>query len=469
MTEYIVDSTGAGDFATLTVASKAAQPGDVFTVRRGLYRETLNVNTERTQWIAQDGALIDGGWRGGLAGTGWTPLIAVSAPGCTVVGFTAVNSYGRGIVIAASGTTVEDCHVENTFQGGLLVGDSAGPTISNVTVRDCVFTKMSQSWVTEKKPKNVNGSVNIHNVIDSIFERNVVSDGWGEGINLGRNSQRVIVRGNEVHSCNHVLAYINRAQDCVIEDNLLYHIPDPQYGGKKADSFSAAIVLGDEVSPVMAKFNFSRGNTVRENVVVGAGKLFQVRNNATADGYDTALVDTVIENNTFVAGPVTTTGIDIQSNRHKRPNSNSRFTSNAIEFTNAAAGADIGSYAATGVTFAGNAWSSPPPQSMQDASDVTGNLYLDDPAAPITRLDGCVTDIDIDNYRPLPLSPLVAGPTIGALDSIVVPEPEPGIDIDELLADAENAQAQIENALTALSDAGAAIDIIIAALNAAQL
>ena len=90
-------------------------------------------------------------------------------------------------------------------------------------------------------------------------------------------------------------------------------------------------------------------------------------------------------------------------------------------------------------------------------------------AAPITRLDGCVTDIDIDNYRPLPLSPLVAGPTIGALDSIVVPEPEPGIDIDELLADAENAQAQIENALTALSDAGAAIDIIIAALNAAQL
>lgn len=469
MTQYIVDSTGAGDFATLTTASKAAQPGDVFVVRRGTYRESLFVSTERVHWQAEEGALIDGGWRGGLSGTGWTPLIAISAPGCIVAGFTAVNSYGRGIFVAASDTTIEDCHIENTFQGGLLMGDSTGPTIRNVAVRDCVFTRMSQSWVTEKKPKNVNGSINIHNVVDSVFERNIVSDGWGEGINLGRNSQRVIVRENEVHSCNHVLAYINRAQDCLLKDNALYHIPDPVYGGKKGDSFSAAIVIGDEVSPVMAKFAFSRGNTIRGNVIVNAGKLLQVRNNATADGYDTALVDTVIENNTFVAGPVTTNGIDIQSNRRGRANSNSRFTSNAIEFTNAATGADIASYAATGVTFGSNAWSASPPQSMQGAGDVVGNLFIDDPAAPIDRLDGSVTDFDIDNYRPLPLSPLVAGPTIGALDALFVPEPEPDIDLDGILADAEEAQAQVEEAMVVLSKAALAIDEIIAALKAAQI
>lgn len=469
MTDYIVDSTGAGDFATLTAASKAVKPGDRVIVKRGTYRETLTADVSNVTWKAVDNPYIDGGWRGGTSGTGWTALIAITAPGCTVSGFNAANSYGRGVVISASDTTLEECYIENTYQGGLLVGNSAGPTISNVTVRDCLFTRMSQSWVTEKNPKGVNGSVNIHNVIDSLFERNVVTDGWGEGVNLGRNSQRVIVRDNEIHSCNHVLAYINRAQYCVIEDNKIYHIPDPQYGGKKGNSYSAGVVIGDEVSPVMARFDNSRGNVIRGNVVVNVGKLFQVRNNATADGYDTTLVDTVIENNTFVAGPVTETGIDIQSNRRGRSHSGSTFRHNVVYFDNASSG-DIGTYTGSGVTFGRNAWSSPPPQAMRAADDIQGDMMLYDPEVDIARFDEWVTDFWVDNYRPNAGSPLVTGPTVGALDTLVIPDPEPVCEVGAIIADAETVRAQLATISMAADDALANIDKIIAALNdAAQV
>lgn len=464
MTDYIVDSTGAGDFATLTAASKAVKPGDRVIVKRGTYRETLTADVSNVTWKAVDNPYIDGGWRGGTSGTGWTALIAITAPGCTVSGFNAANSYGRGVVISASDTTLEECYIENTYQGGLLVGDSAGPTISNVTVRDCVFTRMSQSWVTEKNPKGVNGSVNIHNVVDSLFERNTVTDGWGEGVNLGRNSQRVIVRDNEIHSCNHVLAYINRAQYCVIEDNKIYHIPDPQYGGRKADSYSAGVVIGDEVSAVMARFDNSRGNVIRGNVVVNVGKLLQVRNNATADGYDTTLVDTVIENNTFVAGPVTETGIDIQSNRRGRSHSGSTFRHNVVYFDNASSG-DIGTYTGSGVTFGRNAWSSPPPQAMRAADDIQGDMMLYDPEVDIARFDEWVTDFWVDNYRPNAGSPLVTGPTVGALDTLVIPDPEPVCEVGAIIADAETVRAQLATISMAADDALANIDKIIAALN----
>lgn len=470
MTDYIVDSTGAGDFATLTAASKAVKPGDRVIVKRGTYRETLTADVSNVTWKAVDNPYIDGGWRGGTSGTGWTALIAITAPGCTVSGFNAANSYGRGVVISASDTTLEECYIENTYQGGLLVGNSAGPTISNVTVRDCLFTRMSQSWVTEKNPKGVNGSVNIHNVVDSLFERNTVTDGWGEGVNLGRNSQRVIVRDNEIHSCNHVLAYINRAQYCVIEDNKIYHIPDPQYGGRKADSYSAGVVIGDEVSAVMARFDNSRGNVIRGNVVVNVGKLLQVRNNATADGYDTTLVDTVIENNTFVAGPVTTTGIEILGNRRGRSNSNSVFRNNAVVFDDAAAGADIGTFNSTGVTFSRNGWTSPPPQTMRDAADVWGDAMLGNPSAVIKRVDGVVTDFDRNNYRPLPGSPLVDAPVIGAMEPETEPEPEPEPkpepEWDWILAEMEDQRAQLATISLAVEDAQEINRIVTGYINA---
>lgn len=228
-----------------------------------------------------------------------------------------------------------------------------------------------------------------------------------------------------MYSCNHVLLYVNRCQDCVIEANLLYHIPDPVYGGKAGDSFSAGIVIGDERGKVLDRFPFSRGNVIRENLVVNTGKMLQVRNNNIEDGYDTALTDTIIDNNSFVAGPVTVTGIEIKSNQRGRQHSNSYFRHNAICFSNSAAKADIGTFGGAGVTFERNAWSMLPPQSMRTAADVVGDLMLTDEAATIAKIDSVHTNFDREHYRPLVESPLVAGATIGALDAIVPPPPPP--------------------------------------------
>lgn len=446
MGEYIVDQTGGGDFATLTAAAKAAKPSDVVLVLPGMYRESIALATPGVTWRAGDGGvvIIDGGWDGKSMTKSWQTLLTIAAPGVTVDGLVVRNCPGRAVSVMASDTMLINCVLENIYRGAILVGDSSGDSIENVAIRHNVFRNMSLSWPIGDRGANgrtVNGSFNIQNVRNSVVEDNVLYDSYGEGINIGRGSDGVIVRSNRVLSTAHVLVYVNRAQRTIIEDNRLYHIPNPVYGGAKGDSMSAAIVIGDEIGPITVRHPASERTVIRDNVVVNTGVLLQVRNNA--NGYDTQLVDTVIENNTLVAGPSTRQGVIIQANRHGRPHRDSVFRRNVIHFDHAQAGADIGTHGqGSGVQFESNAWSSRPPQSMQNTGDIYGDLMLVNPTAP--RDDG----LDLYNYRPLVGSPLAlpAG-YIGALAPVIdEPEPEPGVDLAAVLEQLSVARQAIDEA-----------------------
>lgn len=471
MTEYTVGK--GGDFATLTAAAKAVKRGDVVRVLAGVYKETLPLTTPGVSWLGESGAVIDGGWNAKTKTGSWQSQVAFLAPDVTVRGLMIRNCPGRAVGVMASGSTLENCILEVTYRGAILVGDSSGATISGVTIRGNLFQDMSLMRAVGdlgNTGRNVNGSFLIHNCHDSIVEDNVLRRGYGEGIIVGRGSLRVIVRRNEVYSTGHVLIYVNRAEGTQFLDNILFHVPDPTYGGPKGDSMSAAIVIGDEGGPITSKFPASHDTIVRGNLVVNAGGLFQVRNNP--HNYNTQLLNTVIENNTFIAGPSTRQGIMIKSNPHGRPHKSSVFRNNVIDFTHAPKGADIGSFGqGDGVTFESNAWggSVKPPKSMQSPSDVYGDLGIVRADAPRDK------GLDIENYRPRPGSPLVAGGRrLGALgvagseppvdppvdpdpptDPPVDPEPEPVDWITISLADFEEIRAAVAAAHAMLENMAA--------------
>jgi len=410
-----VIAVGSGELVPTPWAARPS-PGDTVIVKAGVYRGKLICGTAGVTWKFEPGAVINGGWNGKTIITGFQTQVEVAAPGVSISGLTVRDCPGRGILVGASDVTVDRCHVENTYHGAIaVIGD--GQPISGVKVLNSVFTQMSRSWEVGDRP-DVNGGVQIHNTTDSLISGNHLSYGWGECFNVGRNSKRVVVEGNTAHSFNHALLYFNRCQDCTARDNMLYHLPDaPQVQDR--DEAAAGIVFGDERGPKLDKYAFQSGNVVMGNLVVNCGKLLQVRNNALSGagaGYDTQLKGTRIENNTFVAGPLTLTGISILENMRGRRHEGSVFRGNVIYGTAA------NMCNAPGVTFAGNGWTHLPPASMRGAGDVVGDLALVNPAPPV----GAIAP---GNYRPRPSSPLVReGGYIGALPPQV---DEPPVDDDD--------------------------------------
>lgn len=431
MTIYTVGIDG--DFRTLAAAAKAVQPGDVVNILSGIYKEKLIANVADVTWQPAEGAevVIDGGWNGQVI-KGFMNQVAATGPGVVIRGLTVRNSPGRGIAALADGVQVIGNRIDRTYHGGMIAGDAAGKPVSNLLIEGNICTRMSQSFVTETGFDNVNGSFNILNVRDSVVRGNILSDGWGEGINVGRGSMRVLVEGNTVHTMNHGLMYFNHCIDCVATGNFLYHIPDPEYRSKDGN-YSAGVIIGDERT-INAKFPAQKGNRFTGNLVVGAGTLLHVRNGSNPErGYNTQLNEMVIANNTFVAGPGTRAGIRIDPNVLGRPHQGSEFRDNAVFFLGAQADAPIGAFSGPGVEFHHNGWSEQPPANMRGEGDVYEWLLLADPAAAIARTGQLPeTTFNRDHYRPAALSPLIGrsseGATIGALAAASQPPDEPPVD-----------------------------------------
>lgn len=451
MSEFTVGP--GGEFSSLTAAARQVVSGDTVVVLDGVYRELLICRTPNVTWRAAPGAkpVIDGGWNGAEV-EGYVNQIAINADGVTVDGLTVVNSPGRGISIGASGVTVRNCRFENCYHGGLVANGTAAPGrfITGLLIENNVFAKLSQSWVTEKRPSNVAGSFIFVRVRDSVARGNVICDGFGEGLNIDRDTEGCLYEGNTVISTNHAGCYFCRSIGNTVRGNTFIHTLEEQYRGSRG-AFPAAVVFGDESAS--ASFGPQSGNEFTGNVVVSWGRLLEVRNGSN---YDTLLTDTLIAGNTFIAGPETTEGIVIAA--HPSGPHDCEFRDNVIDMNAAKVTAPIGS-GAFGVKCHHNAWSEEPPKGMQGAGDIYGDLGLYDPGEPVTRAPGAtVTTYDADNYRPAAGSPLTGaasdGTTIGALEPAGVVEPEP---TDPPVPDYDWVIAALEGNLEKLEAAGLAI------------
>lgn len=413
-------------YATLAAAAKAARAGDTVIVREGVYKPGKFEPPPGTAWIAADDELvvIDGGWDGKTATPGTANLVLFGAPDVWVEGFTIRNSPGDAVAINGNGqrATLRRCIIHNNHESG-LAANGTGTPLSGLTILGNRFYDNTLSWKVDKKRKNVSGNVLFRWVRDSLVEDNDISGGFGEGLNCGIQSQRIKVYKNRIHTLMHLGLYLNRAQECHVWRNIIYHTYDPFVAQADGD-IPHGVVIGDEerADGKAANWQRSRANVVEENVIAWLGVLLSVRNNASPAGYDTRIdEDTIIRRNTFISGPRTRRAIQFNENRHGFP-AVGRFEDNIIHVT----GDTMPLLSdAPRMRFRRNAWTMEP-ANMRDGDFVIPATALVNPDAPIEG-DRYGSTIDLSNYYRRANGPL-SNMEIGALPVVEEPPVDPPVD-----------------------------------------
>ena len=432
MATYYVDGKAGNDsndgssnqpWKKLSKARSTVKPGDEVRIRTAVYHEELVINVANTTWKADtghkpelDGRYHDGLFNNGrlptpLPGNGYLPegegnMVLLRAEGVTVDGLTIKNCAGSALGVSASNTTIRNCRVDFTYRTGIKV--NAGVPIDNVVVENNISTRLVQRLFNpDRDPDSTSqaagAAITMVRVRDGIVRNNVFAYSMGEGIDVDKGSYRLIIEGNIIHTCNHVHIYVNRSIDPIIRNNLIYHLYDKAYLGVDPKP-PAAIIFGDENTP-NPEFPFSSGGQVYNNIVIGLGKLFMVRNNT--HNYNTQLNGAYIGYNTFIGGRLTEIGIQLSGNSKGRPHRNSIFENNII--TNCPRISQV-SGDISGIAFRNNLWNEQPHQAMRGPGDRIGNPNLVNATADIDyTFPDPNTNIDPRNYQLTSRSSLAIG------------------------------------------------------------
>lgn len=434
MATYYVDGNSGNDsnsgssdspWKRLEKALSKVQPGDEVRVRTATYNEELALTVRNTTWKADTGhkPVLDGRYHEGLfrpdrtlptpvPGSGYLPdglgnMVTLREEGIVVDGFTIQNCSGTGIGITSSNTIIRNCRVDFTYDSSIKVNPSTS-YIDNVIIENNVCTRSSMRYFDPGRnptggPQSVNGVMKIGRTRDGIIRNNIFAYGHGEGINVDKGSYRILVEGNVVHTCNHVHIYINRSIDPIIRNNLVYHLHTPDFLGPNKRP-PAGIIYGDEYAKGRP-WESSSGGQIYNNIVIGLGRLFMVRNNE--NNYDTQLKDAYIGFNTFIGGPLTEVGIQIAGNLKGRPHNNSIFENNII--TNVSVISQV-SGDLKGILFRNNLWDEQPHAALRGPGDRIGDPNLVNPNAKIKDLfPDPGNNIDPRNYQLTSRSSLAIG------------------------------------------------------------
>lgn len=434
MATYYVDGNSGNDsnngssdspWKRLEKAVSKVQPGDEVRVRTATYNEVIALTVRNTTWRADTGhkPVLDGRYHDGLfrpdgtlptpqPGSGYLPdglgnMVSLREEGIVLDGFTIQNCSGTGIGVTSSNTTIRNCRVDFTYDSSVKVNPTT-TLIDNVVVENNVCTRSSVRYFdpdrkTNSSPQSVNGVAKMGRTRDGIIRNNVFAFGYGEGINIGKGSYRILVEGNVVHTCNHVHIYINRSIDTIVRNNLVYHLYLPDFLGSNKRP-PAGIIYGDEYAQGRP-WEYSAGGQIYNNIVVGLGRLFMVRNNE--NNYNTQLDNAYIGFNTFVGGPLTEVGVQITGNMKGRPHKNSIFEGNLI--TNAPV-IGLASGDLKGILFRNNLWDEQPNADLRGQDDRIGNPNLVNPNAKINdSFPKPDSDIDPRNYQLTSRSSLAIG------------------------------------------------------------
>ena len=410
------DSNGNGSandpWKTIGKAVSKVAPGDEVRIRTAVYKEEININVRNTVWKPDTGhkPVIDGGYHDGLFspngtlphpenGGGFLPkmgsMILLKEEGITVDGLTVQNCAGVGFHISYSNCVIKNCRIDFTYDQAIRVNPGASYA-DNLVVENNVCTRTSMKYYDPLRfgagPAKVNAVIRLVNTRDSVVRNNICAYGHGEGIGIGKGNLRIIVEGNVVHTCAHVHIYIGRAVDSIIRNNLVYHLHHEEHL-QEDGNLPSGIAIGDESSS--DTWPHSAGGQFYNNIVVGLGRLFDVRNNA--HNYDTQLLNCYIGYNTFIGGKYTSIAIKITGNMHGRPHKNSLFENNVI-YNAPVISSTTGSI--SGVAFRNNLWGELPVAAMRGPGDRIGNPNLVNPLVALTgTFPEPNTSMDPINYQ----------------------------------------------------------------------
>lgn len=428
MATYFVDGKNGDDRAgngnsnnpwkTINKGINEAKSGDTVKARTAVYREVVNLNTANVTLTADDGhqPALDGGYDESLfngnqlpppdkylPGHRFASLLRLTADGTTVDGLTIQNAAGRGIVSTGSRNTIRNCKIDFCYSSGIVYnsgGMKAGLLIENNTITRCSVKYFHPG----REGSLAAGAVTIVGSENAIVRHNIVAYSFGEGINCDKDSLNLLVEGNVIHTCNHVHLYIMRSRNTVLRNNFVYHLYERVHLGTSGRAPSG-IAVGDEGGRLAAGATPTSGAAVYNNIVVGMGICFQVRNNS--NNYDTQIEDTYIGYNSFISGRLTRVCVQIDGNERGRPHRRSIFENNIILANDgliSRANGDI-----SGIGFRNNLWSETPASQMRGPGDKIGDPRLANPDAPIKGTSPGPTNADPFNYQLTKNSSLAIG------------------------------------------------------------
>lgn len=398
-----VDSAGRNGsssqpWKTLSYAHGRISNGDTVLIRNGTYTSGVTISKSNTTWKPDSGhsPILDGGYNQSKIGT--TPskphssFITINGAGTTVENLTIRNIPGNGVGVHASNSTVKNCRIDHVYISAIKAIPSTSGRPNNVTLDGNLCTRSGLQAFDSGAPGDVSGNqpdpgggiIKMGECDNSVIKNCRCFFSYGEGLNIGKADEDVVVENNEIALCAHKHIYVNRSRRVTVRGNKIWFIP---WSDKDIDTGKApgGIAIGDECGknrpniPGDCDNNVVYGKSgsvwIYNNLVVGMGELLSIAN---GKNYDTTLTKCYVGYNTFVAGPMTRTGIEIKNNQRGNPHKNNLFENNIIDWRFAPEKAgkfttQLHTSGGEGFHFRNNCWSEKPGANYR--SPGTGDQY----------------------------------------------------------------------------------------------
>jgi parallel beta-helix repeat protein len=362
------DGSSGRPFATITRAAASARPGDVVTVRAGVYRESAVIRKGGSRGarvvIRGESAIID---PSGLEGRSGAPAdgLTVAANYVDVEGMEIRNAPGTGLVVwGAHDVRIAGNRVHGSTRSGIWVGHEERGRIWDVVVQDNVVYDNVRENVRRTWRQGWGQSIGVSRARRVTVRGNLVHRNYGEGILLTKSKDCRVI-GNEVFDNFSVQIYLTYVQRTRVEGNLTYSTGDRGYyrNGQPA----SGIMLANETERVPEEA--TNANVVVNNVVLHSRWGISYWNR-TPHG----MRNTTIAYNTVVGATEHLLQIDPDPNNRANLVKNNIF---AAEPARAIEAADVPRGAAR---FENNCWWPEPEADARGEGDVVAAPEFVDPA-----------------------------------------------------------------------------------------
>lgn len=329
--------------------------------------------------------------------------ISVSKPGITIGAYGPASSprpviderkqnlgnWNGAVHVTADNVTVRDLDIRNSggmavrffkVKGGLL--DNVRSDWSylhtfqafhsdGVTFRNSESIRNNTGWKYHGESYWGNG-ISVVRSKNILVEKNIVREGWGEGIDSFYGSSNVVIQDNIVYASRAVGIYVDSTRGAIIRRNIVLGTTQSEYH-RTGGLVGGGIVLNNE----SYQFTEHGGKLSRGDVASD----IQIYNNLVAGTFAGISIWGQYEHSNYANMRIThNIVVDNKSQlallNTKTSGGNNLIANNAFISTTGASSNTSGLQSAGGYKFSSNYWSSQPSASARSSTDVVGGTTL---------------------------------------------------------------------------------------------